>query len=588
MKHNGMRLLLSAAVCMTAFLPVHAEKDHLVWLEKDGKQYWLENGEVQGVYGDPKNIRDTVYGLERGREIYDPASDGWYWLDAVYDGAKAENKEVWMPYIFQEDLVTGINKQGKWVRYDANGKMIKGWYTVASALDRELYPDQADNTYYYDLITGEMVKGEREIDGRTYQFDALTGVLAQETESEGCYGKSYPAYISTSYGIEAEIPSGCLFVATEDYDGDAQDEVLRVLLDESDNISLEILEKEQSGEYRKAGSYDTGIRLPLSPSVMTEQSMNNLAVFSFDDDQGDRRIAVEVSDNSGFMSDGIRREFAVAMYDGTLTECAKADYNGSDWRFLYGGQTITDNMLKGNVSALFGSWLGNDVHLYNYASGIHMIGMLDAVQLLKDADHDRLGREVLHYADLVFSTEGQCLAVENAVNTAGRQLRRIKKIVKNGTILTFTYADDSVYPTAITYTGGETKVTVHFEMDENHKVYHAFLRRDGQKDSDLDSEFAAYPVLSKDKLTAVYGEDPYFANMYIRLSENIYIYQVETEKWYGGYYLFVTDSTGKNMLSDTETDAFFSGVFLGTDATYDDGGYVTAAERIEVEYETVR
>ena len=186
-KHNGMRLLLSAVICTAAFLPVHAEKDHLVWIEKDGKQYWLENGEVQGVYGDPKNIRDTVYGLERGREIYDPGSDGWYWLDAVYDGAKAENKEVWMPYIFQEDLVTGINKQGKWVRYDANGKMIKGWYSVDSALDRELYPDQVDNTYYYDLITGEMVKGEREIDGKAYQFDELTGVLMQEEGAEGYY-----------------------------------------------------------------------------------------------------------------------------------------------------------------------------------------------------------------------------------------------------------------------------------------------------------------------------------------------------------------------------------------------------------------
>ena len=573
------------------FLPVHAEKDHLVWIEKDGKQYWLENGEIQGVYGDPKNIRDTVYGLERGREIYDPGSDGWYWLDAVYDGAKAENKEVWMPYIFQEDLVTGINKQGKWVRYDANGKMIKGWYSVDSALDRELYPDQVDNTYYYDLITGEMVKGEREIDGKAYQFDELTGVLMQEEGAEGYYGKSYPAYINTSYDIEAEIPSGCLFIATEDYDNDEQDEMLRVMLDDSDNISLEILEKEQSGEYHSAGSYDTGIQLPLSPSVMTEQSMNNLAVFSFDDDQGGRRIVVEVSDNSSFMSDGIHRVFAVAMYDGTLTECAKASYDGSDWSLLYSGQSITDSMLKGNVSALFGSWLGNDVHLYNYASNIHMIGMLKAVQLLKNEDHGRLGKEILHYANLVFNTKGQCLAIENAVNTAGRQLRRVKKITKRDSVLTFTYSDDSVYPTAITYTADQDlalKITVHFEMDENHKVYHAFLRKPGEQDIDLDSEFAAYPVLSKDKLTAVYGEDPYFANMYIRLSENIYIYQVETEKWHGGYYLFVTDSTGKNMLTDTETDAFFSGVFLGTDATYDDGGYVTAAKQIAVEYETVR
>ncbi|MBR2809811.1 MAG: hypothetical protein IKD69_00380 [Solobacterium sp.] len=81
-----------------------------------------------------------------------------------------------MPYIFQEDLLTGKNPDGKWVRYNHDGAMIKGWYTVQGS-DISLYPAQAGNTYYYDLITGEMVKGYREIDGRTYHFDELTGIL---------------------------------------------------------------------------------------------------------------------------------------------------------------------------------------------------------------------------------------------------------------------------------------------------------------------------------------------------------------------------------------------------------------------------
>ena len=141
-----------------------------------GKQYWYEDGVRQGIMGDPKNITDTVYGYERGREIYDPESDAWYWLDAIYDGAKAAAKEVWMPYIFQSDLEAGINKQGKWVRYNRAGAMIKGWYTVGGS-DIELYPSQAGNRYYYDRITGEMVKGYREIDGKLYHFDENIGVL---------------------------------------------------------------------------------------------------------------------------------------------------------------------------------------------------------------------------------------------------------------------------------------------------------------------------------------------------------------------------------------------------------------------------
>ena len=144
----------------------------------NGKDYWFEDGVRQAVMGDPKNITDTVYGYERGREIYDPESDGWYWLDCIYDGAKAENKEVWMPYIFQSDLEAGLNKEGKWVRYDDHGKMIKGWYTVKGD-DVRLYPEQAGNTYYYDWLTGQMVKGWYTVkeDGKRHHFNELTGVL---------------------------------------------------------------------------------------------------------------------------------------------------------------------------------------------------------------------------------------------------------------------------------------------------------------------------------------------------------------------------------------------------------------------------
>ncbi len=134
---------------------------HLVW---DGP-YWYENGYRQGIAGDPKNLWDNIYHIERGREIYDPTSDRWYWLDANNNGAKALNKEVWIPYVYQKDIETGANPQGKWVRYDGQGKMWKGWYSISRG------------TYFYDWTTGAMAKGWTKIDGKWYFFNETTGIL---------------------------------------------------------------------------------------------------------------------------------------------------------------------------------------------------------------------------------------------------------------------------------------------------------------------------------------------------------------------------------------------------------------------------
>ena len=165
----------------------------------DGKDYWYEGGVRQAVTGDAKNIIDEKFNIERGREIYDPSTNAWYWLDACYDGAKATGKEVWMPYIYQNEddwdevkraeiayesdegmgscvLDAIISKKGKWVRYDEDGKMLKGWVTITGKL-AELYPDQKGNTYYYDNRTGLMAKGYVTLDGVRYHFDEITGVL---------------------------------------------------------------------------------------------------------------------------------------------------------------------------------------------------------------------------------------------------------------------------------------------------------------------------------------------------------------------------------------------------------------------------
>ena len=110
------------------------------WKTVNGKDYWYENGVKQGTTG-------------RGKEIYDPDSDAWCWLDADQGGAKAVSKDV-----YQE------SNGGKWVRYDANGHMIKGWDT------------NDDGTYYFDLVTGAMTKGDATINGLPCSFDTVTGI----------------------------------------------------------------------------------------------------------------------------------------------------------------------------------------------------------------------------------------------------------------------------------------------------------------------------------------------------------------------------------------------------------------------------
>ena len=151
----------------------------------------------QGTFSDPKGVIGD--GTVRGREIYDHASNAWYWLDSIYDGAKAIGKEVWMPYIYQneaewdeakmweiaqesdpsmEKLVFECmkGKTGKWVRYDTQGRMLKGWVTISGDLET-IYPDQAGNIYYYDNRTGLMARGYITLDGVTYHFDEITGAL---------------------------------------------------------------------------------------------------------------------------------------------------------------------------------------------------------------------------------------------------------------------------------------------------------------------------------------------------------------------------------------------------------------------------
>ncbi len=128
------------------------------WQEEGGVNFWYEKGVRQGLEG-------------RGKEIYDAASNAWYWLDSALDGAVAKSKDV-----YQESLagawgdVPGEDGQnyGKWVRYDEKGHMVKGWN------------EKDGGTYYFDKIFGTMAKGYATIDGKEYYFDEGTGQLVKE------------------------------------------------------------------------------------------------------------------------------------------------------------------------------------------------------------------------------------------------------------------------------------------------------------------------------------------------------------------------------------------------------------------------
>ncbi len=130
------------------------------WKEEDGKQYWYENNVRQGY--------DANNGAYRGKEIYDPGTKAWYWLDNVQGGAKAVSKDVYQESLagdWGDSIGEDGLRYGKWVRYDENGCMIKGWQ------------ETENGSYFFDYTYGTMAKGYATIEGIEYYFNPDTGVL---------------------------------------------------------------------------------------------------------------------------------------------------------------------------------------------------------------------------------------------------------------------------------------------------------------------------------------------------------------------------------------------------------------------------
>ena len=148
------------------------------WREVDGVTYWYENGVRQGY--DPEN---PAY---RGKEIYDPSSKAWYWLDNAQQGAVAKDKDVYQES-YAGQYADRADGTGKWVRYDENGYMIKGedyryggWYRfdeTTGAMVKGWYTTDSGAVYYYNAGNGQMEHGFVTIDNTQYLFDETTGVL---------------------------------------------------------------------------------------------------------------------------------------------------------------------------------------------------------------------------------------------------------------------------------------------------------------------------------------------------------------------------------------------------------------------------
>lgn len=102
----------------------------------DGKYYYFYK--ITGVMVEAKSKELVVDGE-------------WRWFDA--DGTIAVSKDVYL-------------KSGKkWVRYNAEGAMVKGWDWTDAGI------------YYFDKITGEMLKGWQWLPEGVFYFNEITGIL---------------------------------------------------------------------------------------------------------------------------------------------------------------------------------------------------------------------------------------------------------------------------------------------------------------------------------------------------------------------------------------------------------------------------
>ena len=168
------------------------------WVTIGNATYWYDNG-----------VRCT------SQEIYDPASKGWYYLDAsgkrvsgwftLPDGRRAYYDPKTDAMVHGERYIGGIwyffDTTGnmahdkdvwiaagqKWARYDSQGHMVYGedfryggWYyfdqhTGAMVKGWKFLQSNGGKWVFYDMTTGRMAHGEQCINGNWYYFNDATG-----------------------------------------------------------------------------------------------------------------------------------------------------------------------------------------------------------------------------------------------------------------------------------------------------------------------------------------------------------------------------------------------------------------------------
>lgn len=82
--HGTIAATMALSMTILPIAPASAEEtvsapesDYTGWVTQDGEYYWFDSGI-----------------MACSKEIYDPGSDAWYWLDA--DGTMAHDKDVYL------------------------------------------------------------------------------------------------------------------------------------------------------------------------------------------------------------------------------------------------------------------------------------------------------------------------------------------------------------------------------------------------------------------------------------------------------------------------------------------------------------
>ena len=165
----------------------------------DGGKYWYENGEKarsKEIYdssaglwywaGDDGQLAQGWKTLPDGRRVYyDPRTLGMAHGERLIDGA-------WYYFAYDGNMVRSrdlylTSNGGKYVRYAADGKMVKGesskagkWYffdpvTGAMAKGWKHVSSNGGKWVYYDPSNGQMLHGEAYINENWYYFNDWSG-----------------------------------------------------------------------------------------------------------------------------------------------------------------------------------------------------------------------------------------------------------------------------------------------------------------------------------------------------------------------------------------------------------------------------